>query len=413
MLRRMHDPNQGAGDEPSAKPNAAPRDAMPDTPGSSPAAEAMVGDAARDAGESASPAEIVAPGPWPDAAATLPRQRPEARGLAVWFVVIALGGALGLLTEHGDLSMLLALAGLLVAARAADLDRGWYLFHLAVQWIVPIGGLLGAFGLGAYAVSGTTSRSAVTWIVSTCALAAFASVVLLVPVFTHRIAVLMFRREHTTRVMRLTARIVVLGLALAPPLAMLWPDLLRFLQESGQTLADASSLVSGLAGEIAIAFAAVGLGLDRGWRASFERLGLQPMRGSHVLVAVSGLAALTALNSLLEYLQSRWFPALAAADRATVEWMVRGFSPELVLVLGVSAGVGEEIAMRGALQPRLGLVLTSLLFAALHVQYTWFGILTVALIGLLLGIIRQRTNTTTAIVVHGSYDVLVALVTPR
>lgn len=397
----MHDTNQGDAGESAPGSPGAPRTAGP---GEHAADDAAALEAR--APVSAAPPEVVA-GDAP------PPRRPEARGLAIWFVVIAVGGALGLLTEHGDFSMLLALAGLLVAARAADLDRGWYLFHLAVQWVVPIGGLLGAIGLGAYAATEASTRAPVTWIAATCGLAAFASVALLVPIFTHRIAVLMFRREHTTRVMRLTARIVVLGLTLAPPLALLWPELLRFLQESGQTLADASSLVSGLLGEIAIAFAAVGLGLDRGWRASFDRLGLHPMRGSHALVAVAGLAALVSLNSLLEYVQLHWFPALAAADRATVEWMVRGLSPTLVLVLGLCAGVGEEISMRGALQPRLGLLLTSLLFAALHVQYTWFGILSVALIGVLLGVIRQRTNTTTAIVVHAAYDVLVALVTPR
>jgi membrane protease YdiL (CAAX protease family) len=65
--------------------------------------------------------------------------------------------------------------------------------------------------------------------------------------------------------------------------------------------------------------------------------------------------------------------------------------------------------VRGALQPRLGLLLSSLLFAALHVQYTWFGMGTVALLGMLLGYLRQRTNTTTAIAVHAAYDVIAAL----
>jgi len=47
--------------------------------------------------------------------------------------------------------------------------------------------------------------------------------------------------------------------------------------------------------------------------------------------------------------------------------------PGLMLLLGLSAGIGEEITLRGALQPKLGLALTSLLFAALHVQYSWYG----------------------------------------
>jgi hypothetical protein len=49
------------------------------------------------------------------------------------------------------------------------------------------------------------------------------------------------------------------------------------------------------------------------------------------------------------------------------------------------------------------------LFAAGHVQYTWFGMLTILLLGLSLGLIRARTNTTTAIVVHALYDIFAAI----
>jgi membrane protease YdiL (CAAX protease family) len=54
-------------------------------------------------------------------------------------------------------------------------------------------------------------------------------------------------------------------------------------------------------------------------------------------------------------------------------------------------------------------VLTSLLFAALHVQYSWFGMGVILFLGLILGWIRRHTNTTTAIVVHAVYDVIAVL----
>ncbi|HEV2106424.1 MAG TPA: CPBP family intramembrane glutamic endopeptidase, partial [Candidatus Eisenbacteria bacterium] len=79
------------------------------------------------------------------------------------------------------------------------------------------------------------------------------------------------------------------------------------------------------------------------------------------------------------------------------------------LLLGTSAGVGEELVVRGALQPRAGVLAAALLFACGHVQYTWFGMLTIALLGVLLGVIRLRAGTTTAIVVHATYDVFAAL----
>jgi membrane protease YdiL (CAAX protease family) len=81
-----------------------------------------------------------------------------------------------------------------------------------------------------------------------------------------------------------------------------------------------------------------------------------------------------------------------------------GLSQWDTLLLGVSAGVGEELALRGALQPKLGVFLTSLLFALLHVQYSWFGVGIILVLGLLLGTIRNRTSTTVAILVHALYD---------
>jgi membrane protease YdiL (CAAX protease family) len=75
------------------------------------------------------------------------------------------------------------------------------------------------------------------------------------------------------------------------------------------------------------------------------------------------------------------------------------------LVLGLSAGISEELLFRGAVQPRLGLLLATLLFAIGHIQY---GITPatgeVFVIGLVLGLVRNRTNTTVAILVHAGYN---------
>ena len=65
---------------------------------------------------------------------------------------------------------------------------------------------------------------------------------------------------------------------------------------------------------------------------------------------------------------------------------------------------GEEVLLRGALQPRLGIVLTALLFGALHVQYQVPGMLVIVLIGIGLGIVKERTSTSCVILVHVLYD---------
>ena len=70
-----------------------------------------------------------------------------------------------------------------------------------------------------------------------------------------------------------------------------------------------------------------------------------------------------------------------------------------------SAAVGEEIAFRGALQPVIGFWPTAMVFALTHTQYTltpaWIIILGVAIV---FGWIRQRYNTSVAILTHFWYN---------
>jgi len=79
------------------------------------------------------------------------------------------------------------------------------------------------------------------------------------------------------------------------------------------------------------------------------------------------------------------------------------------LTIGISAGIGEEILFRGAAQPRLGLPLTALLFAAIHTQYSLSpALIQVLVLGVALGLARQRANTTTAIAAHATYNFILA-----
>ena len=51
-------------------------------------------------------------------------------------------------------------------------------------------------------------------------------------------------------------------------------------------------------------------------------------------------------------------------------------------------------------------------FTALHAyQYNWDALLSVFFIGLVFGLIRQRTNTSVSAVVHGGYDFLAIMAT--
>ncbi len=85
-------------------------------------------------------------------------------------------------------------------------------------------------------------------------------------------------------------------------------------------------------------------------------------------------------------------------------------SPIGAVVIGVTAGVGEEMVVRGVLQPRLGILVSNLFFVGLHAfQYGFDALLSVFIIGLILGILRARTNTTTSAIAHGTYDFVLVM----
>lgn len=81
-----------------------------------------------------------------------------------------------------------------------------------------------------------------------------------------------------------------------------------------------------------------------------------------------------------------------------------GMLPLLLLATVVAAPIAEELLFRGFLHRGwvpswLGVsgtvVLTSALWAALHQQYNWLGILCIFLMGLIFGWMRQRSGSTT------------------
>jgi membrane protease YdiL (CAAX protease family) len=96
-----------------------------------------------------------------------------------------------------------------------------------------------------------------------------------------------------------------------------------------------------------------------------------------------------------------------------------GMLPMLWLTTVVLAPVTEELLFRGFLHRGwaaswLGvsgtIVLTSVLWAALHQQYNWLGILCIFLMGLIFGWVRQRSGSTTLTIVLHAVNNLVATV---
>jgi membrane protease YdiL (CAAX protease family) len=155
--------------------------------------------------------------------------------------------------------------------------------------------------------------------------------------------------------------------------------------------------------------AGVGWLVKRDFRACLARLGVEHVRGVQWGWVLLGAAALFALASGGEWMQRAYFPDLYASDRRFDEMLAGSLTGGGVLLLGLTAGVGEELTIRGALQPRFGIVRTALFFAILHVQYSLVGIGFIFLFGLALGWLRARTHTTVCILVHSIYDVAALL----
>jgi membrane protease YdiL (CAAX protease family) len=132
---------------------------------------------------------------------------------------------------------------------------------------------------------------------------------------------------------------------------------------------------------------------------------------------VFGLVAaviLAAASFALDAAIARIWEALGwpRTDAAAFEQMLGALiSPIGAVLIGITAGVGEELVVRGALQPRLGILLSNLFFTGLHAfQYGFDALLSVFLVGLVLGIVRARSNTSTSSIVHGVYDFILVMI---
>jgi membrane protease YdiL (CAAX protease family) len=158
---------------------------------------------------------------------------------------------------------------------------------------------------------------------------------------------------------------------------------------------------------LALALAAAGLGVSRTWRPALQRLGIsRPAWWQPFLAVLVGCLCLL-LPPIANQLTLELTPRLYFAAGAVSYFEYHGASLEVLLVFGVLAGICEEALFRGALQPRVGIVVAAALFATIHTQYFLTPILgMVFVIGLALGVLRRHLNATTAMIAHGTYDVV-------
>jgi membrane protease YdiL (CAAX protease family) len=155
----------------------------------------------------------------------------------------------------------------------------------------------------------------------------------------------------------------------------------------------------------------VGLFIRRNLATTATRLGLVRPAWWHVVLALAAAGVFYAFAEAMHTLSLTLTPDIARQVDSTTQHLFGGLGgPVGIAVIALAPGICEEILFRGALQPRIGLIATALLFTAFHAQYGLsLDALSVLVIALGLGLIRKFTNTTTSLVSHVTYNLVVGI----
>ncbi|MGB3683917.1 MAG: CPBP family intramembrane glutamic endopeptidase [Rubrobacteraceae bacterium] len=167
---------------------------------------------------------------------------------------------------------------------------------------------------------------------------------------------------------------------------------------------------------LVVALLGVGIFTRRSIGRTLARLGYGPITPKQLGVVALFIPVAIALSfgadSLFSALQPNLYETVGTLSNDLFN--PQGMSPVSVilfaLLIGVGAGLGEETLFRGAVQPVLGITLTSILFASMHVQYgpsLLIGYIFVLAVGL--GLLRRYINTTASFLAHAGYNSLMVI----
>lgn len=164
---------------------------------------------------------------------------------------------------------------------------------------------------------------------------------------------------------------------------------------------------------VAVALLGVGLGVQRNARETLQRLGYGAVSLRQLGVVVLFVGVALALSYAADTLFAQLQPDLyrKVGEISSKLFSPTGLSPAsavlFALLVGVGAGLGEETLFRGAVQPKLGILATSVLFASMHFQYGPSLLLGyVFLLSIGLGLLRKYINTTASFLAHATYNTL-------
>ena len=163
---------------------------------------------------------------------------------------------------------------------------------------------------------------------------------------------------------------------------------------------------------VAIAYIAVGFPYWRDLRAATERLGIVAPDPRTIGIAIAATFACFVVAAIAGLVSQQFDPGLSESLDEVVDQMTAQVqNPIGAVVLGASAGIGEEAIFRGALQPRYGIIIPSLLFMMLHGPQYGFNLALLGLFGvsIILGLVRMHVNTTAAMITHALFNAVQVL----
>jgi uncharacterized protein len=161
-----------------------------------------------------------------------------------------------------------------------------------------------------------------------------------------------------------------------------------------------------------LAATGVGIYIRRNTAQTVERLGVVRPAWWQLTLALTAAGVFFAFAQGIDALSHQWTPQVAHNVDITTQHLFSGVlgSPTGIVAIALLPAICEEVLFRGALQPRLGLVVTALLFTSIHTQYSIsFDTLGVFVLAIGLGLIRKYTNTTTSGLAHATYNLIVSI----
>jgi membrane protease YdiL (CAAX protease family) len=205
----------------------------------------------------------------------------------------------------------------------------------------------------------------------------------------------------------LVLTVVLVGSQIASQLSV---DVLSQQASAGPAL-DPFDLVAQEVPFLLAAALGVGLFVRRTPAAAFDRLGWVRPTPWQLILGLGAAFVFFAFGNGMDALAHVITPGTALkVDAANQHLFGQLGNPLGIATIALSAGICEEALFRGAMQPRLGILWTAIVFTAVHTQYGLsLDALAVLILAIGLGLIRRVANTTTSTVCHVVYNTLVGV----